>query len=136
MAWLIPSLLYVVFIGALGITGNLALRTLHWPDLILWTGIGYITVSLVLLAIGQTAIRITTGTGWAVLSGALAISGLVMLYLALGAGPAGKVLAVSAAYPIVTLVLAASFLAEPLTPLRVLGAGLVIAGVAIVSLSN
>lgn len=136
MTWLIPTLLYVVLVGALGITGNLALRTLSWPDLILWTGAGYVVISLLLLAIGQTAIRVTTGTGWAMLSGVLAIAGLVMLYLALGSGSAGKVVAISAAYPAVTLVLAAAFLSEPLSVGRVIGAALIVAGVAIVSLTH
>jgi hypothetical protein len=38
----------------------------------------------VLLAIGQTAIRVTTRTGWAMLSGVLAISGLITLYVVAG----------------------------------------------------
>lgn len=136
MAWLIPTLMYVVLVGGLGVTGKLALKTLSWPDLILWTAVGYIVVTLVLVAVGQTAVRVTTGSGWAMLSAGLAIGGLIVLYLALGAGPAGSVVAVSAAYPAVTVVLAAVFLAEPLSVPRVLGTGLIIAGVAIVSLSR
>jgi transporter family protein len=136
MLWLVPTLLYVLLVGGLGVTGNLALRTLNWPDLILWTGAGYLVVSVALLAMGQTAIRITAGTAWAMLSGGLAIGGLIMLYLALGSGSAGKVVAISAAYPAVTLVLAALFLAEPLSVGRVIGAALIIAGVAVISLAS
>jgi uncharacterized membrane protein len=134
--WLIPTLLYVLLVGGLGVTGKLALKTLNWPDLILWTAVGYLLVAVVLLVIGQTAVRITAGTGWAMLSAGLAIGGLIALYLALGAGPAGSVVAISAAYPAVTVVLAALFLAEPLSLARVLGTGLIVAGVAIVSLSR
>lgn len=136
VVWLIPTLMYVLLVGGLGVTGKLALKTLNWPDLILWTAVGYLVVAVVLAVIGQTALRVTTGTGWAMLSAGLAIGGLVALYLALGAGPAGSVVAISAAYPAVTVVLAALFLAEPLSPARVLGVGLIIAGVAIVSLSR
>jgi transporter family protein len=136
MAWLIPSALYVLMVGGLGITGKLALGTLRWPDLVLWTGVGYVVVAAILLVRGQTAIQYTTGTLWAIASGALAIGGLVTLYLALGAGEAGRVTAISAAYPAVTLLLGALFLSEPLTLGRVIGAGLIMAGVVTVSLSS
>ena len=136
MAWLVPSVVYVLLVGALGVTGKLALRTLHWPDLILWTGIGYIVVAGILLVRGQTALRVVTGSGWAAASGALAIGGLVALYLALGAGDAGRVVAFSAAYPAVTLILGALFLSESLTVGRAVGACLIMAGVVVVSLSK
>jgi transporter family protein len=134
--WLLPTIVYVLTVGALGITGKLALRTLNWPDLILWTGTGYILVAGVLLAIGQTSVRFVTNTPWAMASGALAIGGLISLYLALGTGEAGKVVTVSAAYPAVTLVLAALFLSEGLTVGRSAGALLVIAGVVVITLSK
>lgn len=136
MTWLLPTLVYILAVGALGVTGKLALRTLSWPDLILWTGAGYIAVAAVLLALGRTEVRFVEGTAWAALSGALAIGGLIMLYLALGAGKAGTVVAVSAAYPVVTLLLAAAFLAEGVTVGRAVGAGLVILGVVVLTLSE
>ncbi len=136
MAWLIPTLLYVVAVGALGVTGSLALRTLDWPDLILWTGIGYVLVASTLLISGQTAIHYTAGTAWAMTSGALAIGGLILFYVALGAGDAGKVVSISAAYPAVTLVLAAAFLSESLTIGRAVGAALIMGGVVIVTLAK
>jgi transporter family protein len=136
MAWLLPTLYYVVAVGALGVTGKLALRTLDWPDLILWTGAGYIVVASLLLAIGQTQLRFTHDTGWAIASGALAISGLIALYLALGSGDAGKVISITAAYPAVTLVLAAAFLSEAITIGRALGTMLIIAGVVTVTLAK
>jgi bacterial/archaeal transporter family protein len=136
MAWLLPTLYYVVAVGALGVTGKLALRTLDWPDLILWTGAGYIVVASFLLATGHTSLRVSHDTGWAIASGALAISGLIALYLALGHGDAGKVISITAAYPAVTLVLAAAFLSEALTAGRVAGTALIIAGVVTVTLAK
>lgn len=136
MAWLLPTLYYVVAVGALGVTGKLALRTLDWPDLILWTGAGYIVVASVLLAIGQTHLRFSHDTAWAIASGALAISGLIALYLALGHGDAGKVISITAAYPAVTLVLAAAFLSEALTVGRVVGTALIVVGVVTVTLAK
>jgi uncharacterized membrane protein len=136
IAWLIPTLAYVLLVGALGVTGKLALRTLSWYDLILWTGAGYVLAAGVLLALGRTELRIVSGTGWAVLSGVAAIGGLISLYLALGAGDAGKVTAVSAAYPVCTLLLAAAFLSEPLTVARAAGASLVVGGVIVLTVAS
>ena len=133
MGWLAPTLYYVVAVGALGVTSKLALRSLVWQDLILWTGLGYILVAGVLLALGQTAVRVSDGTGWAALSAAVAISSLIALYLALNVGKAGTVIPVTAAYPAVTLVLAAAFLSESLTLVRVGGALLVVTGVVILT---
>ena len=135
MVWLLPTLLYVVAVGALGVTGNLALRTLRWPELILWTTVIYAAVGSALLVTRQATLRFTGDTGWAVFSGVLAIGGLIVLYVALGTGQVTKVVSVSAAYPAVTLVLSALFLSEGVTVGRVAGTALIIAGVVVVTLS-
>ena len=75
------------------------------------------------------------GSGWAALSAVLAIGSMICLYLALGAGEASTVTAVSAAYPAVTLVLSALVLAERISPARVLGMALVIAGVVVLTVT-
>lgn len=133
MTWLLPTLAYILAVGSLGVTAKLALRTLAWPDLILWTGAGYIAVAIVLLLLGRTEVRYAEGTAWAMLSGALAITGLIMLSVALGRGQASTVTAVSAAYPAVTLLLAVAFLAEGLSVARAVGVGLVICGVIVLT---
>lgn len=131
--WLLPTLVAVAGLGALGVTSGLALRTLVWQDLILWTGVGYIGVVAVLLATGQTEVRVVTNTPWAMLTAVLAISALIALYLALGAGEASKVVPVSASYPAVTLVLAAIVLSESVSALRWAGAAMVIGGVVLIT---
>lgn len=136
MSWLVPTLAYIAGVGALGITGKLALRHLDWPDLILWTGVGYIAVAALLLGLGRTQLQLVAGTPWAIASAALAITSLIMLYLALEAGKASTVTAISAAYPAVTLVLAAAFLSEGLTIGSVAGAGLVVVGVVVLTLAG
>jgi uncharacterized membrane protein len=131
--WILPTAYYVVAVGALGVTGKLALRSLSWPDLILWSGLGYVIVAAGLLVTGQTSVRLHGDAWWAVLSAALAITSLVSLYVALNLGDAGKVSAVSGAYPAVTLLLAAAVLSEPVTIARLAGVLLVIAGVVILT---
>jgi uncharacterized membrane protein len=133
LRWLLPTLVSVAGLGILGITSGLALRTLVWQDLILWTAIGYCCVAAVLLLTGQTEVRFASNVPWAMLTAVLAISALIALYIALGTGEASKVVPVSAAYPAVTLVLAAIVLSESVSPLRWAGAFMVIGGVVLIT---
>jgi bacterial/archaeal transporter family protein len=134
--WLVPTLGYVLLVGGLGVTSRLARRTLSWQDVVVWSGIGYVIVASVFLATGQARLRFTTDGRWAMGSAALAISGLVMLYVALGTGEATKVVTVSAAYPAATLLLAAAFLSEPVTIGRLAGLALVVGGVVVMTLAS
>lgn len=131
--WLIPALAYVLALGALGVTSKLAFRTLSWQDVLVWTTIGYIVTSIVLLSTGQAAVKFERNTWWAIASAALAISALIFLYIALGRGQASKVLPISAAYPAVTVVLSALFLSESVTLTKVVGVVLVIGGVVVLT---
>jgi transporter family protein len=134
--WLVPTAFYVLALGAIGVTGQLALRSLRWQDLLVWTGIGYVIVSIVVIARGDANIGLSSGAGWAALSAALAIGGLIAFYLAIGHGEVSTVVPITAAYPAVTLLLSAVFLAESVTVLRLAGTALVISGVVLVSLSG
>jgi small multidrug resistance pump len=134
--WLAPTIYYVVAVGGLGVTSKLALRTLAWQDVILWSGVGYILVASFLLIVGQAGVHASTNTWWAALSAALAISSLISLYLALGHGDATKVAAISAAYPAVTALIAAAALGEALTMARIAGIVLVVGGVIILTVAK
>jgi len=130
-SWLVPTFAYVLLIGALGVVSKLALGSLGWQTLIFWTTIGYAGITAVLLARGEVEIG-GSGTGWAVATAALAIGGLIALYVALASGDASKVAPIAAAYPIVTVLLAALMLSETVSPLRYAGAIVVVIGVAMV----
>lgn len=131
--WLVPTLVYVVTLGAVGVTSKLALRHLHWEDLILWSGAGYLIVVAVLVGRGYARPSRSPGTAWAVMTGIVAVGGLVSLYVALGTGEVGIVIPISAAYPAVTLILSAGFLGERLSVARVIGIALVIGGAILVT---
>jgi bacterial/archaeal transporter family protein len=131
--WLFPTLGYVAALGALGVTSKLALRTLAWQDLILWTTIGYIFTSIALVVLGKAGFSSSSNTWWAIASAALAIGALILLYVALGTGQASKVIPISAAYPAVTLILSAITLGEHVTVARVAGVLLVIGGVVVLT---
>lgn len=135
-SWLAPALVYVVILGALGVTSKLALRTLSWHDLLLWTGIAYLLVASVLLLLGEASFRVDENFGWAALSAIIAPSALILLYVAVGNGEASRVFTVTAAYPAATLALAAIFLSESVTLAKLGGMLLVLSGVVLISVSN
>ena len=136
MGWALPTAYYVVGVGALGITSKLALRTLPWQDLLLWSGLGYVVVAGALVLSGKASLVLTVDGGWAAASAALAITSLVALYVALNTGKASVVVPITAAYPAVTLILAAAFLGESLTLAKAGGAALVIGGVVLLTVSG
>jgi transporter family protein len=126
-------LVYVVLLGALGVTSKLALRSISWQGLVAVATIAYLLTTLVMVSMGQVRLSANIDLFWAAVSAVLTVSTLVLLYVALGSGEAGKVIPVSAAYPAVTLVLAAIFLGEAFTAGRVLGVLLVIGGVVVLT---
>jgi transporter family protein len=97
------------------------------------TTVGYVVAAIVLASLGQIQLSSNSDLFWAFASAALAIGALILLYVALGSGEASKVVPVSAAYPAVTLVLAAIFLSEGFTLPRAGGVLLVIAGVVVLT---
>lgn len=134
--WLVPVLFYVVLLGTLGVTTKVALRHVSWQDVIVWTAIVYAIIAIGMLLLNQASIGFGPGTVAAIASAVLASTALIALYIALGRGDAGVVIPVGSAYPVVTLVLAAIFLSESISAVRVGGALLVIAGVVLISLNN
>ena len=134
--WVLPAVLYVALLGALGVTTKLALEHLGWQDVIVWTTIVYVGISAVLLLAGQAQIGLGAGTAAAVASGVLASTALVALYVALGRGDASVVVPFTSAYPLVTLGLSALVLAERITIARAAGALLVVLGVVVISASD
>jgi transporter family protein len=131
--WLLPSIVYIAFLGGLGVTTKLALRHLGWQDVIVWTAIVYVLISVAMLALGHAKIGLGAGTAAAIGSGLLASTALIAFYIALGKGEASTVVPLTSAYPIITLVLSALVLAEKITPLKGAGALVVVVGVVMIS---
>ena len=135
-AWLVPTLAYVVTLGALGVTSKLALRTLDWQELVIWSAGAYLLVAVVLLTVGGGSIHFESNTWWAVLSAFIVVSSLILLYIALGNGEASKIVPITAAYPAVTLIGAALFLSESISLAKVGGMLLVMAGVVVLTIAD
>ena len=136
MAWLIPTIGYVVALGVWGVAGKLALRSLSWGDVLVVTAVVYGLTAIVLLALGRAGVRFEANTWWALVAAVCVVSALVFFYLALESGEASKVVPISAAYPAVTLVLSAIFLAEDVSLIKVGGLALVIGGVVLLSVAD
>ena len=135
-AWLVPTLAYVVTLGALGVTSKLALRTLDWQELVIWSAGAYLLVAVVLLTVGGGSIHFESNTWWAVLSAFIVVSSLILLYIALGNGEASKIVPITAAYPAVTLIGAALFLSESISAAKVGGMLLVLGGVVVLTIAD
>jgi bacterial/archaeal transporter family protein len=131
--WLAPAVGFVIFEATLGITVKLSLRDVDWRQLLIWTALAYAVLATVLLIGFGNAPPLRAGAGWGVLSGAFASCSLLAFFIALGRGEASRVVPVSAAYPLVTAVVAAVALSEQLTPLRITGTVAVVSGVVILS---
>ena len=112
--WIVPTLGYILLVGAAGVTAKLALRTISWQQLVLWVPLG-------------------AAGGWAVATAFCAAAGLILLFVALTRGEASTVVPATAAYPAVTFAGSALFLSESVTVARVAGTVLVIAGVVLLS---
>jgi bacterial/archaeal transporter family protein len=130
--WVVPAVLYIVFLGASGVTTKLALRTISWEQMVLWVPIVYIVFCVVLLATG-TRFPLGAGGGWAALTAVCVAAALVLFFIALTHGEAAKVVPITSVYPVVTLIGAALFLSEKVTLVRGLGTALVVGGVVLLS---
>jgi transporter family protein len=134
--WTVTALAYALAVGVIGITIKFSLRHVEWPVLLLSTTIMYLGISGFLAVTGQLHIGAAFGS-WSIfilITGALAAGAFALLLSALGKAPASQVVPITAGYPIVTAILAAIFLSEPIGPARALGIVLIVAGAILVSL--
>jgi bacterial/archaeal transporter family protein len=131
--WIVPTLGYVLLLGAAGVTARLSLRTISWEQMVLWVPVAYLFFAIVLAAARGARFPLGIGGFWAAATAFCAAGALVLFFYALTQGEASTVVPMSSAYPLVTLVGAALFLSEQITIARVVGAILVVAGVIVIS---
>jgi uncharacterized membrane protein len=131
--WVLPTIGYILTLGAGGVTAKLALRTISWEQVVLWVPVAYLVFVLAFVVFKGTSFPLGVGGGWAAATAFCAASALVLFFYALTKGPASQVTPATSAYPVVTVVGSALFLSEKLTLIRGLGTGLVVAGVVLLS---
>jgi bacterial/archaeal transporter family protein len=130
--WLRYSVLALILWGLWGAVGKLAARSMGPAALTVLSYGGMVLVFPVILALFAREINpwvLSIEAGYALLSGLIAGLGFLCFYLALSTGKATHVVVITAAYPLVTVLLAALFLAEPLTLKSALGVALAMAGI-------
>lgn len=132
-SWVLPTLGYIVLLGAAGVTSKLALRTISWEQLVLWVPVAYIVFSIALAAGRGARFPLGVGGAWAALTGICAAASLILLFVALTRGDASQIVPAGSAYPVITLIGSALFLSESITTMRIAGTALVVAGVILIS---
>jgi bacterial/archaeal transporter family protein len=131
--WLLPSLAYAVTLGALGVATKLALRSLPWQELVVWAAACYAIVAVLLITVQGVRLHLSFDGGMAALAGAMAVLGLVLIFVALGRGEVSKVIPVTSSYPLLALLFSAVVLSERITITRAIGAVLIVVGVIVLS---
>ena len=135
VGWIIPSIGYLALLGALGVTVKYALRGLTWQQLVVWTAGAYAVVAVVVLITGSR-LHLPSGRSGAmtIVSAFIPPLAIALLYIAYTNGTAAKVGTLTAAYPIVTVILAAVLLSETLTLQTVLGSIMIVAGAIVITI--
>jgi uncharacterized membrane protein YfcA len=72
--WLLPALGFVLATGLVGVTSKLALRSVDWPELVLWTTGAYLIASAALLLSGAVRFQWNRAVGML-----LVVIGVIML---------------------------------------------------------
>ena len=132
--WVAPTVVFIAMAGPFGVLGKLALDEMAWQELVLWTTIAYMTVSLALLVGFREPLQIVPAARWGVVAGLFVLGTFLTISLALERGEASQVIPVTASYPVFTAILAVIVLGERLTPRRLTGTSLVVLGVILVSI--
>jgi transporter family protein len=134
--WLTYSVAALALWGLWGTFGKLAARSLAPTALLLLSYGGIVLVFPIMLALyarGGQLRTLAPESAYALLSGFIAGLGFLFFYLALSTGEAARVVVVTATYPIVTVLVAALFLGEPITMKSALGITLAITGILLLS---
>lgn len=132
LAWFLPALGFAVISGGLNVALKLAMPGIDWRQFVIWSGLAYVFTALALIIFGGWTLPLGAGVEWAILTGALSTGGAYTLFVALERGEATLVVPITAAYPVVSAVIAALFLTEVITPLRALGIAAVVMGAMII----
>ena len=134
--WLIYALIALVFWGITGITQKLSTNAISTQLSFLWFVLSMIVIALAILATIPIQWHMTARVFWlAVIGGALNCLGALTSFAAFEAGgKASIVVPLSYLFPLVTVVLAMTFLHESLT--RTQGIGIALAFAAAILLSQ
>jgi transporter family protein len=135
--WMTYSLAAFLIWGVWGFLGKLASRTLGHKQLVIFSLAGYLIVFLGAVALGWGRGVLQAGRQGAFLAVATGLaSGIayVFFYLAIGRGEASRIVTITALYPVVSFVLAALILREPVTWTKAAGTVLAVGGLILLAI--
>ncbi|MBU0482665.1 MAG: EamA family transporter [Proteobacteria bacterium] len=134
-SWLQPALWALLMFGLWGFFPKLAVTYLDHKSAVVYQVIGSLLVGLLMLVSVkfQPAVN-ARGIFFAILTGITGVAGTLFFFAAAERGRISLVVSVTALYPLITILLAALFLKEPITLKHL--AGMVCAVVALLLLSS
>ena len=133
--WYVYAVLTVVTWGLWGVCSKIAATYAKPRQALLFQTVGIVVFALLVLALERFKIEWNTvGFSWAALGGFLAFVGFLTFFAALDQGKASTVVALSALYPLVTILVSIAFLHERLTTRQ--GIGIAVAVIASVLLAE
>ena len=134
--WLLYSIAALAAWGLWGFWGKLGSRSLTPGHLLVLTYTGIVLIYPLVLALYARGLSMNwtvPDNYYALASGLVCGIGFPLFYLALTRGQVSRVVVITATYPVVTVLLAALLLHEPLTLKSGLGTALAIAGFLLLS---
>lgn len=135
------SILYLPFLiiflwGSWGFLSKIAVEKIHL-QVALWSSISVMLIISIYLFFTRQLFPLkwdTPGISFAILGGVCAGLASILFYILLGKKPVGLVIAITALYPLVTLLLSIVFLKEPLSQTKIIGFFLAIAALIFLNL--
>jgi len=132
--WLAPALGALFLYGLWGFFPKLAVTYIRPESAIVYEVIGALIVGLAVL--GATGLRLETdvrGVVFAVLTGVAGIAGTLLFFMAARTGSLPVVVSLTALYPVISILLAALFLNEPVSLRQAAGIALSFAAIYLMS---
>jgi len=137
LGWLFYAIVSLVTWGFWGFLGKVASRSMSGEGLVLISSAGWVATFPIFLAAFSAHLQPALGSRdllWGLLGGVVGSLGMLFFYFALQGGETSRVVAITAAYPLITALLAYFFLGEQFTLVK--GIGLLFALIGIVILSQ
>ena len=120
--WYLYTLLTLVQWGLWGLCSKLASNYSRPRQALIFQSVGVIAFAVIVLMMEKFSIVWSVpGFGWAAAGGFFAFVGFLTFFAALEQGKASTVIALSALYPLVTILLSLAFLHEKLTGRQAIG---------------
>ena len=133
-SWVTWALLATFTFGFWGYFPRLATQHLEPRTALLYQNLGTLLSSIVLLAVLE--VRLTfhpRGVLFSVLTGVAGTVGTLFMLMAVNKGQTSVVIPLTAMYPVITVLLAALTLEEPITPKQFVGLGLSLVAIYLMS---